>query len=826
MIVAAGASGLETHAMLGFSKQNPKEPGICSASGQSLVRMVAGRDHALFLYEDGTVKGLGNNKKMQLGLKDRIDFDAPVDIAIPGEYIVDIAASTLHSALVTQTGRVFLLGKQKEGTSKTEPIHELPFTKKIIAARLDTSMIWTFDEYGIMDQYGMSNFHHYGTLSFVSPAIDMAFDGDRHMVLLADGSVWAHGTWIGREKERHVQVAELQGKHVIKIVAGLTQTYGALCDDGTLYLCGCNDNGSLGISPGQKLKEFTLAAEDVVDVDCGLFHTVIIKKDGTAWATGLDNAGQLLVTRSQLETERQTWSKCELVQASAASVCCGVMVTYLLVNSTPLAMRHLDRLRMDIATKRVMLEDAYTVDPAVSPTVYSFGKNNVWQLGHDNFTQLLNVDASAIRDISAGDEHTVIHLSSGMALALGSDYHFQIGIGAGASYNTPVVVKIGEEDSFSTLVCGPYYTAYVPSSNRTVVILCSYKYPGKPSYLVCEEPVLQLVAGIEFPAAIDCQGDLWTFFDLFVRKVKFSVPLWDVGLGSDYVIAVTSEGHLYGNGALAPRLEEKCEEFSLLEHGVPDKLFARIIGHGEQTILIARDGSAYSLTAPETFTQIAEGVIDGDCGRSHAILIKNTGDLVTIGSGQTGQIPKTPDVFHGVGLVSCGPETTFLITNRSPRPLMTSIFDPKGCIADFAPLPRDRRDVEEVLSQPEKIELKSLDDINDLATLALTLQENSQILQAACQAGHIDATEWQAKATAMNQQYLEKLRALSGQTMTRNFAKEIEQAGIMERPRIMQEAMQYFVSQMQSGAITPEQFQAESAKLTAALSVPAPDLPK
>lgn len=824
MIVAAGASGLETHAMLGFSKKTPKEPGICSAPGQNLVRMVAGRDHALFLYEDGTVKGLGSNKKMQLGLKDRVDFDSPVDVTIPGEYIVDIAAASLHSALVTQTGRVFLLGKQKDGTSKTEPIHELPFTKKVIAVRLDASMIWTFDEYGIMDQYGLSNFYHHRTLSFVSPPIDMAFDVERHMVLLADGSVWQRSSW--GDKDRHLKVKELQGKHVIKIVAGPCYSYGALCDDGTLYLCGNNDNGSLGICPGQKLKEFTLAAEDVVDFDCGLFHTVIIKKDGTAWATGLDNFGQLLVTRSQLESERKTWSKCELVQASAASVCCGPMVTYLLVNSTPLAMRHLDRLRMDMATKRVMLEDAYTVDPAVSPSVYSFGKNNVWQLGHDNFIQLLTIDASAIQDISAGDEHTIIHLSTGMAFAFGSDYHFQIGMTVGASYNSPALVKIGEDKFFGTLVCGPYYTAYVPSSNRTVVILCSYKYPGEPSYLVCEEPILQLVAGIEFPAAIDYNGDLWTFFDLFVRKVKFSAPLWDVGLGSDYIIAVTSEGHLYGNGALTPRGQENREEFHLLEDGVPNKLFARIIGHGEQTILIARDGSAYSLTAPETFTQIAEGIIDGDCGRSHAVLIKNTGELVTIGSGQIGQIPKHPDVFRGVGLVSCGSETTFVITNRSFRPLMTSIFDPKGCIADFAPLPRDRRDVEEVLSQPKKIELKSLDDINDLATLSLTLQENCQILQAACQAGHIDASEWQTRAAALNQQYLEKLRALSGQTMTRNFAKEIEQAGIMERPKIMQEAMQYFVSQMQSGAITPEQFQAESAKLTAALSVPAPDMPK
>ena len=78
----------------------------------------------------------------------------------------------------------------------------------------------------------------------------------------------------------------------------------------------------------------------------------------------------------------------------------------------------------------------------------------------------------------------------------------------------------------------------------------------------------------------------------------------------------------------------------------------------------------------------------------------------------------------------------------------------------------------------------------------------------------------------MNAVYMEKMRLLAANQPVRNFAREIEQATIVQRPVIMQEAMQYYSRQMQSGALTPAKFQEEVAKLTSSLSKPAPDMPK
>ncbi|MBR2491293.1 MAG: hypothetical protein IKB65_07415 [Ruminiclostridium sp.] len=75
----------------------------------------------------------------------------------------------------------------------------------------------------------------------------------------------------------------------------------AVKTDGTLWMWGGNNYGQLGTNyendqktkAGNCRKEPTFVMEDVADVACGAYHTLILKTDGTLWACGSNEYSQL-----------------------------------------------------------------------------------------------------------------------------------------------------------------------------------------------------------------------------------------------------------------------------------------------------------------------------------------------------------------------------------------------------------------------------------------------------------------------------------------------------------------------------------------------------
>ena len=87
---------------------------------------------------------------------------------------------------------------------------------------------------------------------------------------------------------------------VAKVSAGDYFT-AAVKTDGTLWTWGSNWHGELGnnhekdhrAKVGACRKEPTFIMEGVADVACGSWHTLILKTDGTLWACGSNDSGQL-----------------------------------------------------------------------------------------------------------------------------------------------------------------------------------------------------------------------------------------------------------------------------------------------------------------------------------------------------------------------------------------------------------------------------------------------------------------------------------------------------------------------------------------------------
>ena len=128
--------------------------------------------------------------------------------------------------------------------------------------------------------------------------------GTSHSLFLKnDGTVWAVGdNYYGQlgdgtsgassHKTTPVQVSGLTG--VVAIAAGSSSSI-ALKNDGTVWAWGLNDDGQLGdgTTTQRNTPVQVIGLTDIIAVAGGYIHFVFLKNDGTVWSVGFNSDGQL-----------------------------------------------------------------------------------------------------------------------------------------------------------------------------------------------------------------------------------------------------------------------------------------------------------------------------------------------------------------------------------------------------------------------------------------------------------------------------------------------------------------------------------------------------
>ena len=354
-------------------------------------------DFTLATHNNGTVYGWGDNSYGQLGNNSSTDSHVPVAVdmsgVLSGKTITAVAAGTYHTVGLASDGAVYAWGYNTNGqlgNNSTSHSH--------VPVAVDMS----------------------GVLS--GKTITAVGAGYGHSVALAsDGTLYAWGQGFygqlgnNSSTDSHVPVAVdmsgvLSGKTITALATGQYHTV-ALASDGMVYTWGWNDYGQLGDNSTTQRNtpvavdiSGVISGKTITAIAAGVNHSVALASDGTLYAWGYNNKGQL--------GNNSTTDSHVPVAVDMSGILSGKTIT-----SITAGYRH-------------------SVALASDGTVYAWGQNYNGQLGNNSTTDSHVpvavytsgvLSGKTITEVSAGPYHTVALASDGTVYTWGKNADGQLG---------------------------------------------------------------------------------------------------------------------------------------------------------------------------------------------------------------------------------------------------------------------------------------------------------------------------------------------------------------------------------------------------------------
>jgi len=253
-------------------------------NGITITQIEFGEKYTIFLASDGKVYGVGQNNYGQLGLDHKISPQTTIkEITFFNEIgiaITQIASGENHTIFLASDGKVYGVGQNNYG------------------------------------QLGLDG----GTSSTPESTIqEITFLNDKNITQIAcganhtifsasDNKVYSCGYNENGQLGRSVdsltpshqihEITYISGTNIKQIACGNNNTM-FLANDGSIYGCGLNENGQLGlentdtISTPQEIEYFSNNTITIKQIACGENHTIFLASDGKVYGVGQNNYGQL-----------------------------------------------------------------------------------------------------------------------------------------------------------------------------------------------------------------------------------------------------------------------------------------------------------------------------------------------------------------------------------------------------------------------------------------------------------------------------------------------------------------------------------------------------
>ena len=398
----------------------------------NVTSIAVSNQHSAALKSDGTVWAWGWNSSGQLGTNSGMSIQSLTPVQVGGLYgVTAIAAGDSHTLALTNDGTVWAWGSNWDGQlgtgdgtnySRYTPVQVADlYNVTAIAASADyslavksdgTAWAWGKNSYGQLGDGTTATRHTPVQVVGLSDvrAVSAARDSAA-AIINDDGTAWAWGAnWSGKlgdgtSTNRHSPVQVVGLDNIAEISLGNSHTM-AVKNDGTLWAWGSNFNGELGIGSesvwGSNTPIEVTSISDVTAIAVGEWHTIAVKKDGTVWAWGENDGGQL---GDGTTTHRST----------PAQVISAYDTGLLTLGSSTSSTRPM-----------VAAGSSHTVALKNDGTVWAWGGNWDGQLGigtteHSPIPVRVGIDN--VKEIAAGERHTVALKNDGTVWAWGASVY-------------------------------------------------------------------------------------------------------------------------------------------------------------------------------------------------------------------------------------------------------------------------------------------------------------------------------------------------------------------------------------------------------------------
>ena len=318
---------------------------------------VAGGYSTVAIKTDGTLWTWGRNTNGQLGTDDILHRSSPVQTITYGTNWSQVSGGNFSIAAIKTDGTLWTWGRNDQGqlgtndiTHRSSPVQTVAYGTNwssvgcgyyLTAAIKTDGTLWTWGRNtngGLGDNSITHRSSPVQTISFGTNWSQVSAGGNHIAAIKTDSTLWTWGLntsgQLGDNTITHrsspVQTVA-GGTNWSQVSCGYRIT-AAIKKDGTLWLWGINSAGGLGdnttTSRSSPVQTATLGT-NWSSVSCNSFYTAAMKTDGTLWAWGQNQLGQLgnnLTNQSNYPVNpfaygtSTNWSKLELKVSHAASI--------------------------------------------------------------------------------------------------------------------------------------------------------------------------------------------------------------------------------------------------------------------------------------------------------------------------------------------------------------------------------------------------------------------------------------------------------------------------------------------------------------------------
>ena len=335
--------------------------------------------------------------------------------------------------------------------------------------------------------------------------VDARLANSHGVALLSDGTAWTFGRnyhgQLGNGKndtsEKYYPPVKIMSD--VKAVDACNVQTAFLKTDGSLWMCGYNEDGELGDGTTASRNTPVKVMDNVQQVSLGSFTTAIVKTDGSLWITGGDNGALFNLEDTPLKPVK--------VMDDVKSVCAGYYCLFYIKKDN---------------TLWACGDNSY-IKAGHSSGSYQEGTLDYGRLGIDRKESpgMPEQVMTNVKTVASERDHTAILKMDGTLWMTGSNDYGEIGDGTLTNRHAPVRIM----DGVQKVDAGDYITMIQKADGSVWVCgeVRSEKASPVPLKINGLEKTKMIDVGSRVFMAVDENGSLWTsaaegFDQIFTAK--------------------------------------------------------------------------------------------------------------------------------------------------------------------------------------------------------------------------------------------------------------------------------------------------------------------